>query len=100
MNDGYLLRGVHPRKECMGPHCPIHKPSKHHLSDCPQTWDVANMGGSPKINGSGSTGPMVCRTCVHGQRHPDPDGYWIGQEGEHLGCDGCCWPEDHQVVTV
>ena len=71
---GQVLR-VHRKKDCVGPHCPIHNPSDHHMKDWPTHWR-ADRG-------------IMERVCEHGVGHPDPDDAFA--DGVH-GCDGCCTP--------
>ena len=70
----------HSLARCAGTPCPIHAPSRHHMTDWPMT-----------VRASGLTE----RTCPHGVGHPDPDSVaWLdshGRTGYGLhGCDGCC----------
>ena len=70
---------VHSILDCNGEPCPIHSPSKNHMSEWPDHW-VTEI--TEESNG------WMARTCPHGQHHPHPDGYkaqWRGHE-----CDGCC----------
>jgi hypothetical protein len=84
---------VHPRSECKGGHCPIHRPSFHPLMSAPMLWR------------SDRWVPFMERICDHGVGHPDPDDLAYKRvtmdpdryENEALdvhGCDGCCanWP--------
>ena len=69
---GQVLR-VHSKKDCVGPHCPIHNPSDHHMKDWPTHWRD-DLG-------------ILERICEHGVGHPDPDD--VHADPVH-GCDGCC----------
>ena len=71
---------THSLARCAGTPCPIHAPSRHHMTDWPMT-----------LRASGLTE----RICSHGVGHPDPDSVaWLdshGRTGYGLhGCDGCC----------
>ncbi|MFE9525133.1 hypothetical protein [Streptomyces sp. NPDC006631] len=77
---------AHPRKDCIGRHCAVHKPSAHVMAAFPQHFRFDRM--------------LMERICPHGIGHPDPDdleykemvlgpGEEAAAYGVH-GCDGCC----------
>ena len=70
---GQLLIGVHAKNECKGKRCPIHKPTKHHMSSWQQNWHPSKR--------------IIERICPHGISHPDPDESTPDNAHE---CDGCC----------
>lgn len=69
---------VHSNEDCIGPFCPIHNPSDHHMKDWPLHWRADRA--------------YFERICEHGVGHPDPDGFYGEQDTVH-GCDGCCRKE-------
>jgi len=76
----FTLKMVHPKKDCAGPHCPFHAPSKHHMAAWPMILRETTL---------------VERQCEHGIGHPDPDSLaWFKKNKikgyEVHGCDGCC----------
>lgn len=80
VNDLQTLRNVHPRDECLGDSCTIHRPSEHHMRDWRLWWCDDRY--------------LLDRICPHGRRHPDPDTLALMLTlggGEHA-CDGCCLP--------
>ena len=68
---------AHKKEDCMGPPCPIHHPSEHHMKGWPQHWRDDRK--------------LMERICAHGVGHPDPDGVYKLSDNLH-GCDGCCTP--------
>lgn len=70
---GQSIIYVHTRRECIGEHCVIHNPSRHHMRTWPLKWRWDKS--------------MFERICPHGTGHPDPDD--PGADSVH-GCDGCC----------
>lgn len=69
---GQVLGGVHPVGACVGDHCPIHRPSAHHMRDWPQNWRPDRR--------------LMERICPHGVGHPDPD------DPNPDTVHGCCLP--------
>lgn len=57
LESGQILQH-HPSALCSPP-CSIHNPSLHHMRDWPRRWFQDRQ--------------MICRVCVHGIPHPDPD---------------------------
>lgn len=74
------LVNLHPASACIGRHCIVHNPSRHHMDRWP-LW-LREHG-------------LFERKCIHRVGHPDPDSvaYFellhIGGFDVH-GCDGCC----------
>ena len=77
---GQIVRNVHAENECVGDHCPLHRPSDHHMRE----WPTFLRGGHPM-----DPATFTERICPHGIGHPDPDDPFA--PAEH-GCDGCCVP--------
>lgn len=77
---------VHSQEDCLGPVCPIHKPTAHHM----RAWKMIWRGDRRIFE----------RLCPgHGVGHPDPDdmaGQIIrkGYADAVHGCCGCCHPID------
>lgn len=61
-----IIKGVHPQAWCSG-QCVVHSPSSHAMRFMSLAFDV-------KLR-------SFYRTCVHGNRHQDPDerNYWLNQ---------------------
>lgn len=74
---GQVIYQVHDPSRCAGNVCPIHSPTRHHMSEWPQNFRSDSM--------------LMERICEHGIGHPDPDDPRLYDEGVH-GCDGCCRP--------
>lgn len=79
----------HTVANCKGRHCPIHRPSTHHMN----MW---------KLHLRLDRLPLMERICRHGTGHPDPDCLAFLESlpdaenhawGVH-GCDGCCLGTD------
>lgn len=74
-NTSEVLFNVHDEEACVGPPCPIHARTDHHMRAWPQHWRNDRR--------------MMERICPHGVGHPDPDEQLLDDGGVH-GCDGCC----------
>jgi hypothetical protein len=75
---GQVLR-AHRKQDCIGPYCPIHNPSDHHMKDWPLHWRD-DRG-------------FFERLCPHGVGHPDPD----DENADPIhGCDGCCTAKEEE----
>jgi len=70
---------THRKDDCIGDHCPIHRPSNHVLSDAPMNFRADKYG-------------LIERLCEHGVGHPDPDStkYMESEGFDGLGVHGCC----------
>lgn len=80
MANGSLL-AHHLEGDCVGEHCPFHKPSDHLMVGWPMVWRSDRY--------------LLERLCPHRVGHPDPDSVAFlaarGVEGADVhGCDGCC----------
>lgn len=81
---------THSENRCEGERCPVHKPTRHHLSEMPISWRNDAM--------------MFERTCGCGVGHPDPDQFehWVAigdaYKAAH-GCCGCCAKHDPLMIA-
>lgn len=80
----------HGWKDCLGPNCPIHKPSDHHMLDWPLLF-------RPDLG-------IFERICEHGIGHDDPDSTAYAEAMDPKwyhphGCDGCC-SEDYVPIGI
>ena len=75
-----IIESPHMRRDCDGA-CPIHKPTKHHLSSLPLGYDLESS--------------LFYRVCLCGNAHLDPDVkfFWIGR------LDSDAYPEAMRALT-
>ena len=78
LENSFISIMSHEEDECTESVCAVHKRTDHHMRNLKQLFS--------KIDG------IMCRVCMHGHRHPDPDDQKV-ISGEHNGkhdCDACC----------
>jgi len=78
LENTYISMTSHDLSECAGSACAMHNRTNHHMRDMRQIfWKNEDI---------------MCRICVHGFKHPDPDDLQV-LSGEYTGkheCDACC----------
>lgn len=75
---GGLKLWVHLKDQCIGKHCPVHRPSPESEAIGPLHWRY-DRG-------------IFERICKHGVGHPDPDSFDYFEAVDRLyeGVHGCC----------